>query len=257
WATDRAQVLAPSTLRKLVSTLQSIYSAAVLDRLVGSSPVVQLTLPAAHRERIVPLTVDQVRALAESMAPKYRAMVYVQAGLGLRVGELLGLQVQNCDFLGRSVRIDHQADRDTGEMVPPKTRQSRRTIPMPKVVANELAAHLAAFPASPTGLLFHTATDRPYHQAFYGSQVFAPAVEKAKLPAGSTSHDLRHHYASVLLAAGESVVAVAERLGHENATLVLRVYGHLVPGSEERTRKAIDTAWDPPSADSVRTGRSS
>jgi integrase len=46
--------------------------------------------------------------------------------------------------------------------------------------------------------------------------------------------------ASVLLAAGESVVAVAERLGHENATLVLTTYGHLMPDSEDRTRKAID-----------------
>jgi integrase len=46
-----------------------------------------------------------------------------------------------------------------------------------------------------------------------------------------------------LLAAGESVVAVAERLGHENATLVLKTYGHLMPDSEDRTRRAIDTAW--------------
>ena len=52
------------------------------------------------------------------------------------------------------------------------------------------------------------------------------------------------HYASVLLAAGESVVAVAERLGHENATLVLKTYGHLMPDSEDRTRRAVDEAWD-------------
>jgi integrase len=59
-----------------------------------------------------------------------------------------------------------------------------------------------------------------------------------------TPHDLRHHYASVLLAAGESVVAVAERLGHENASLVLSTYGHLVANSEDRTRRAVDTAWE-------------
>ena len=52
-----------------------------------------------------------------------------------------------------------------------------------------------------------------------------------------SSHDLRHHYASVLLAAGESVVAVAERLGHENADLVLSTYGHLQPNAEEGTRR--------------------
>ena len=47
----------------------------------------------------------------------------------------------------------------------------------------------------------------------------------------------------MLLAAGESVVAVAERLGHENATLVLTTYGHLLPDSEDRTRRAIEDAW--------------
>jgi integrase len=59
-----------------------------------------------------------------------------------------------------------------------------------------------------------------------------------------TSHDLRHHYASVLLAGGESVVAVAERLGHEDASLVLNTYGHLMPDSDDRTRTAVDAAWN-------------
>jgi hypothetical protein len=48
--------------------------------------------------------------------------------------------------------------------------------------------------------------------------------------------------------------AVAERLGHENATLVLGTYGHLMPNSEDRTRAAVDQAWraiDVPSAGAV------
>jgi integrase len=70
------------------------------------------------------------------------------------------------------------------------------------------------------------------------------AATGAGLPKGTTSHDLRHHYASVLLVAGESVVAVAERLGHEDASLVLSTYGHLMPDSDDRTRRAVDAAWD-------------
>jgi integrase len=68
-------------------------------------------------------------------------------------------------------------------------------------------------------------------------------VKRAGLLVGTTTHDLRHHYASVPLAAGESVVAVAERPGHVNAALVLTTHGHLVPGSEDRTRRALDEAW--------------
>jgi integrase len=110
------------------------------------------------------------------------------------------------------------------------------------MVAEALAEHLRAFPAAPDGLIFHTSTDRPLWQEHYGTRVFAKAVARAGLPTGTTSHDLRHHYASVLLAAGESVVA--ELLGHEDATLVLQVYGHLMPGSEDRTRRAVDAAWN-------------
>ena len=58
-----------------------------------------------------------------------------------------------------------------------------------------------------------------------------------------------------LLAAGESVVAVAERLGHENATLVLTTYGHLLPDAEDRTRRAVDDAWTAPDETATAQGR--
>ena len=89
-----------------------------------------------------------------------------------------------------------------------------------------------------------------YRQEHYGARIFAPAVREAGLATGTTSHALRHHFASVLLAGGESVVAVAERLGHENATLVLKTYGHLMPDSEDRTRRTVDAAW---TADGLQT----
>jgi integrase len=103
-----------------------------------------------------------------------------------------------------------------------------------------------AFPAAADGSIFSTKTGAVYRHDYYGAQIFAAAVRKAGIPAGTTTHDLRHHYASVLLHAGESVVAVAERLGHENASLVLSTYGHLMPDSEERTRRVIDEAWSAP-----------
>jgi integrase len=243
WASDRAQMLAPTTLRNLVSLLRSIFAAAVLDRLIASSPVVRVQLPRSDRARVVPLTVNQVQALADAMPARNRAMVVTQAGLGLRIGELLGLRVADVDFLRRSVRVEWQIAPGSKMRSEPKTPRSRRTVPLPGVVADALAAHLAEFPAGADGTIFTTRTGAPYRHDYYGAQIFASAVERAGLPAGTTSHDLRHHYASVLLAAGESVVAVAERLGHENATLVLKTYGHLMPDSEDRTRRAVDEAW--------------
>lgn len=61
-------------------------------------------------------------------------------------------------------------------------------------------------------------------------------------------HALRHFYASVLLDADESTKAVSEYLGHSDPGLTLRVYVHLMPSSQERTRKAVDAVLlaDPP-----------
>lgn len=243
WVTGRAQVLAPSTLRNLVSLLRSIYASAVLDRLVATSPVVRVALPTAERPRVVPLTIAQVRALADAMPMRNRAMIMTQAGLGLRIGELLALRVEDVDFLRRTVRVEWQIAPGSKTRSAPKTPRSRRTIPLPAVVADELARHLSRHPVGADGSIFTTRTGAPYRHDYYGSMIFRDAVQRADLPAGTTSHDLRHHSASVLLAAGESVVAVAERLGHENATLVLKTYGHLMPGTDDRTRRAVDTAW--------------
>lgn len=56
---------------------------------------------------------------------------------------------------------------------------------------------------------------------------------------------VEHFYASVLLNAGESIKAVSEYLGHADPGLTLRVYAHLMPSSQERTRKAIDRVFLP------------
>ena len=243
WVSDRAKVLAPSTVRLLVTVVRSIFSAAVQDRLIASSPATRLSLPRSEHNRIVPLTVEQVRNLIDAMPAHCRAMVITQAGLGLRIGELMALRTEDVDFLRRTARIEFQTTTDGKRRVPPKTPRSRRTVPLPSVVAEALAAHIAHLPPAADGTIFTTKNGLPWRHEYYSTRVFAPAIKRACLPAGTTSHDLRHHFASVLLAAGESVVAVAERLGHENAILVLSTNGHLMPDSEDRTRRAIDAAW--------------
>ena len=70
--------------------------------------------------------------------------------------------------------------------------------------------------------------------------------------ADSTSHSFRHFAASALVSHGTSVKAVQEFLGHADATTTLKVYAHLFPGDDERTRTALDEALAT-LADSTRT----
>jgi integrase len=61
----------------------------------------------------------------------------------------------------------------------------------------------------------------------------------------ASSHDLRHHCASLLIRSGLSVKAVQRYLGHATAAETLDTYGHLWPDDDERIRSAVDAAFDP------------
>jgi integrase len=263
WAKSRT-TLGPETLRLACGVLRSAFASAVEDRLIPYNPVPKasgLSLPKACKPKIVPLTVAQVLAWADAAEPRVRAMILTQAGLGLRIAELLALRVADVDFLRREVHITEQIDR-TGSRAPLKTPNSRRVVPLPQVTAEALSEHLSAFPPGPFGLIFtpgpakttdrlgrRRPTGRPRSVTRAGTWVpqaamaaYRAARDAAGLPGSYTSHDLRHHYASVLLDAGESVHAVAERLG-DKPGMVLSVYGHMMPGREDTTRKAVDAAW--------------
>lgn len=67
-----------------------------------------------------------------------------------------------------------------------------------------------------------------------------PAVKRAGIREDTTSHDLRHFYASALIFAGQSVKVVQARLGHASAMETLDTYGHLWPDSDDETRNAVD-----------------
>ncbi|WP_050563703.1 tyrosine-type recombinase/integrase [Salinispora pacifica] len=139
------------------------------------------------------------------------------------------------------MRIEWQAAPQSKVRTEPKTRRSRRTVPLPEVVSTALREHSEQFPPADDGTIFTTRFTGPYRHDYYGSLIFSAAVKRAGLPEGTTSHDLRHHCASVLLMQGESVTVVAERLGHENASLVLSTHGHLMPDSEKAPAARLTT----------------
>ena len=113
-----------------------------------------------------------------------------QIGTGLRVGELLALRLSEVDFLRREVRVEEQIHPRTRERMILKTPSARRTVPMPQVVVDALAAHLAEFPANDEGYVFTNAEDRAY-QAHTYQQMLSYRAKRAKLP-HTTTHDLRH-----------------------------------------------------------------
>jgi integrase len=116
-----------------------------------------------------------------------------------------------------------------------------------------LAAHVEGG-VRPEGWLFVGAHDGPPHQNTVGYW-WRKTLRDVKLD-GIKLHDLRHFYASGLIAQGCDVVTVQRSLGHATATTTLNTYSHLWPTAEDRTRKAAAAMMSAAlgnSADSVRT----
>jgi integrase len=79
------------------------------------------------------------------------------------------------------------------------------------------------------------------------------ALDGRGLPEGFRYHDLRHHFASLLIASGADVKVVQHRLRHSSAKTTLDNYSHLWPDSDESTRTAVEQVLSAHRADRVRT----
>jgi integrase len=198
---------------------------------------------------------EEIRATGSHVPDHITAAVLLGAGTGLRQGEIFGLTVDRVDFLRKELRVDRQLftpGRGPAVLAPPKSKRSYRTIGLGQVVTDGLAAHLGRFgkDGGRYGLVFHQPSGIPVNRA-QASQYFAQAATRAGL-AGRTWHDLRHHHASLLLSEGVSPALVAERLGHDLATL-LKTYAHVIRADEDRVRAITDTALTLSTEDQVRT----
>lgn len=69
-------------------------------------------------------------------------------------------------------------------------------------------------------------------------------VERGDLLEGVTLHTFRHTHVSALLMMGLDIETIAERLGHEDATITLAIYAHMMPGRDREAAKAMDRFTD-------------
>lgn len=251
WVTRMSRTLAPATVQVNHGIVAAIFKSALRDRIINNSPCEGTKLPKRLPTEVVPLSTGSVNALIEAVPDRYRALVVLAAGTGLRQGECFGVAEEYLNLEAGTLRVQQQVillARLEPFLAPPKTSASHRTVPLPKVVIDAVREHLERFPVTNLdGLVFTDEHGDALRRTRFSREVWRPAVEAAGVRRGTGFHDLRHYYASLLIRHGESIKTVQRRLGHATAAETLDTYAHLWPDSEDRTRSAVDSVLKPPS----------
>lgn len=230
---------APKTVRHFRATLRAALNQAVEWGVVRTNVAAgrSIRLPRMDDARINVLTPDQVKAMlsvSDSIANRLHALWVTTAYLGLRQGEVLALRWAS--LKGDSLTVDRALQRIDGtlQLVPTKTHGSVRTLQLPASVSAALAAHRARQDQERRGnhwiehgYMFTTSIGTPIDPRNLIREWHA-LTRAAGLPR-IRFHDLRHTAATLMLLAGIDIKLVAEILGHKDATMILKVYAHVLP----------------------------
>jgi integrase len=248
WVKAMSAKWAPTTIKTRFVIVRSVFRAAVADRVIAADPTDGVALPRRRKVEAamrIP-TVEQVgRLLAHADSSRvstrhgFRAYVALCAFAGLRKGEAAGVQVGDVDFTLRRLTVSRQLQRDGSTFVSRLPKYgSERVVHLPDELVEILRSHIEAFlPEDPSAdAWLFTVGDGPMYDNDIDWQWRATRTS-AGLP-HVRLHDLRHFYASGLIAAGCDVVTVQRALGHSSATTTLNTYSHLWPTAEDRTRAA-------------------
>ena len=153
---------------------------------------------------------------------------------GVREGELLALTPEDINFENRTLRINKSYQRLKGEDVitDPKTPKSVRTITVPAFLCEELQEYIKSlYGIKPTDRLFPITKYYLSNEMNRGHK--ATGVKKIRI------HDLRHSHVSLLIEMGFSILAIADRMGHESIDITYR-YAHLFPTKQTEIATKLD-----------------
>lgn len=236
WVADlQREGLKASYVYALHRRLSQLFADAVDEGYMTRNPASRKTSPPTPKQRPFVATTEQVWALYDAMPDQMRGAVLLAAFAGLRAGEIVAMTVADVDFARGVVhpRVQY-SDKDYAADL--KTDASDSAVPVPV----ELMAFLAHVPArySTPHLVV----------SMYGTRItparldvhFRRAADSVPgMPDGFRLHDLRHYFASSLIASGLDIKTVQARVRHKSAKVTLDVYGHLFPDRDDATRDAL------------------
>jgi integrase/predicted DNA-binding transcriptional regulator AlpA len=213
-----------STVNRCLAIMRKLFNIAVEWGYLRREEVPKFKLfPEGNILKERTLSEDEERRLLAASSPHLRSILVVALNSGCRLGEILGLKWGQIDLEARTLRVE-------------RTKNNKiRMIPINTALLEELS-RLSASKRLPEYVFVNPETG-----AAYGSikTAFAAACRRAKIE-GLRFHDLRHTFASRLIASGVDLITVKDLLGHSSVRITEK-YSH---SNLEQKKKAVEVLND-------------
>jgi integrase len=232
--------LAPKTIHNAVILLRNMLAgrkgpSAFRRGLAFADHTAGVKLPPLEYRQIVPPSAEQVWTLikaAKEIGGVGYPIVYLGAFCGLRRAEVLGLRFNSIRWFDNEIRVQYALSKRRSQdgihkwewyLGPPKSRKSLRGIAATESVM-KLLADLKVGNAD-TSFVFPGGCHGFINPDDFEANIWRPIVERSGM-AGTRFHDLRHFFASQLIANGETAAYVRDQMGHSSIHVTFDTYGH-------------------------------
>ena len=226
-------------LKKINTELNSIINYAKRFYDLNTNPCGKAgTIGKAKAEEMDYWTYDEYIAFREGVKDKSLSYICFEVlyWTGMREGELLALSPADIDLDNKTISINRTYQRIEGKDVftSPKTRKSKRKIPIPDFLCQELSDYIQSrYMLDADERLFPITKSYLSHEMIRGCK--NTGVKKIRI------HDIRHSHASLLINQGCDALMLADRLGHEKVSTTLNTYSHLFPHKQQELVHSLES----------------
>jgi len=230
------------TINKCHTLLSAIFRYALRYRWITANPAAEvrkLRAESGSHERPELdniLTPAEAALMLDAADDRYRVLLLMALSTGMRQGELLGLQWGDIEWAAKQVWVRRQYTR--GRFSELKTRYSRRKIGLGDDLIRELKAWKLRCPKGEHDLAFPNGAGNPENHGNLLNRGFYPTLRRAGLRR-IRFHDLRHTYASFLIAQNVHPKRIQALLGHSSIKVTMDTYGHLMNDADNEAAEKV------------------
>lgn len=228
-----------STINKYTKLISEIYTFMIDSNVITRNPAHKQTLKETKNDKIRALSSIEVKTLLSKtkvVYPDFYPLLFTALFTGMRQGELLALSWDSINWITKKITIDKNYTH--GRIGTPKTGKIRK-IDLSQELMQVLREWKMACPPNVNNLVFPN-SDGNYQDANNMiKRRFKPSLERAGIDT-IRFHDLRHTYASLLLANGAPMKYVQHQLGHTSIKMTMDLYTHLLPEVTEQCVNLLD-----------------